>query len=304
LGALPIAHGSFIDYVAGLFDLAPVLAYLVVMTKRHSVFGLAFIMALFTALPLARAQEPARVDVALVLAVDVSLSMSYEEMGIQRRGYAAALTSDEVLAAISSGFHGRIAVTFFEWANNRWARELVGWTIIETREDAEVIAHELRTAYRRGERRTSISGGIQSAIRKLEELPFEADRKVIDMSGDGPNNQGVPVTEARDEAIAKGITINGLPLLTTGGFGGVFNIPDLDEYYRRCVIGGPASFMIPVNSWDQFPEAVRRKLVLEIGAVPPADMAPVIPAQITFGEPYDCLIGEKLWQQRRMFLDR
>ncbi|GGB42292.1 hypothetical protein GCM10011316_12730 [Roseibium aquae] len=272
------------------------------MKKWFLHFPLLLAVASLLGLAAARAQEP--VDVALVLAVDVSLSMSYEEMGIQRSGYAAALTSDEVLATIAGGFHGRIAVTFFEWANNSWARELVGWTIIETREDAEAIAKELRTAHRRGERRTSISGGIEAAMEKLENLPFEVDRKVIDISGDGPNNQGVPVTQARDEAIARGITINGLPLLTSGGFGGIFNIPDLDEYYRRCVIGGPASFMIPVNSWDQFPEAVRRKLVLEIGAVPPADLAPVIPAQITFGEPYDCLIGEKLWQQRRMFLDR
>ncbi|WP_244300789.1 DUF1194 domain-containing protein [Roseibium hamelinense] len=262
---------------------------------------------LLLALTPVRAQEPQRVDVALVMAVDVSLSMSYEEMGIQRRGYAAAITSGEVMQAIRQGAHQRIAVTFFEWANNTYSREIMGWTVIESPEDAELIAAKLRTEHVRGERRTSISGGIYHAVEALENMPFIAERKVIDVSGDGPNNQGLPVTAARDEALAKGITINGLPLITTGGYGSQFNIPDLDEYYRRCVIGGPLSFMIPVNSWDQFPEAVRRKLVLEIGAVPdgilPEDRR-VVPAQITFGKPYDCLVGEKLWRQRGFGLDR
>ncbi|WP_244327861.1 DUF1194 domain-containing protein [Roseibium sp. RKSG952] len=257
--------------------------------------------ALLASLLPVRAEQP--VDVALVLAIDVSLSMSQEEMALQRQGYAAAITSAEVLQAIRYGAHQRIAITFFEWANNTYAREIVGWSIIENSEDAEIVAASLRTVYRQGARRTSISGGIRHAVRVLDDIPFEAERRVIDISGDGPNNQGLPVTDARDEAIARGITINGLPLMTSGGYGSQFNIPDLDEYYRNCVIGGPLSFMIPVNSWDQFPEAVRRKLVLEIG-VGPREGAPVVPAQITFGEPYDCLVGEKLWLQRGFGLDR
>ena len=125
---------------------------------------------------------------------------------------------------------------------------------------------------------------------------------MIDVSGDGPNNAGGPVVPARDAALARGIIINGLPLMTTGGRGSYFNIPDLDRYYSRCVIGGPGSFMIPVNDWKQFPEAVRRKLVLEIGSRE-LFQPRVIPAQFRFEEPYDCLIGEKKWLQRRWQFD-
>ncbi|WP_244501797.1 DUF1194 domain-containing protein [Stappia sp. ES.058] len=250
--------------------------------------------------PLARAEVA--VDVALVLAVDVSRSMSHEEMRIQRRGYAAAISSPEVLRAIAQGPRGRIAVTLFEWAGDHHAREIVGWTMIETRADAEAVAAKLLSAYSQGERRTSISGGIDHAVGLLETMPYAAQRRVIDVSGDGPNNQGLPVTVARDAAVRKGITINGLPLMTEGGYGTIFNIPDLDEYYRRCVIGGPGAFMIPVDDWDQFAEAVRRKLVLEIGGlmppgVPDAD-ARVMPAQFDFQPPYDCLVGEKIWRER------
>jgi hypothetical protein len=257
-------------------------------------------IAILAVAPAARSEVA--VDVALVLAVDVSRSMSHEEMRIQRRGYADAIASAQVLRAISQGPYGRIAVTLFEWAGDHHAREIVGWTMIESRADAEAVAATLLTEYSLSERRTSISGGINHAVRLLEAVPFLAERRVIDVSGDGPNNQGLPVTVARDAAVAKGITINGLPLMTEGGYGSAFNIPDLDEYYRRCVIGGPGAFMIPVDDWDQFAEAVRRKLVLEIGALEPApkgtERARVMPAQFDFAPPYDCLIGEKIWRQR------
>jgi hypothetical protein len=130
-------------------------------------------------------------------------------------------------------------------------------------------------------------------------VPFSAGRHVIDISGDGPNNQGTPVTLARDAALERGHVINGLPLMTRGGVGFQFNIPDLDDYYRNCVIGGPASFVLPVVEWAQFPDAVRRKLILEIGGRVPQRPARVIPAQITFGPPYDCMIGEKIWRRMR-----
>ncbi len=242
----------------------------------------------------AGAQE--RVDVALVLAVDVSRSMSYEELRIQREGYAAAIASPEVFRAIQQGYEGRIAITFFEWAGNFHAQEIVGWTLIETPDHAKAVAARLLEGTSLGQRRTSISGAIQHGSSLFEDLPFAADRRVIDISGDGPNNQGIPVTEARDSALAQGISINGLPLMTQSGFGSQFNIDDLDEYYRRCVVGGPGSFVVPVNEWSQFPEAVRRKLVLEIGNY---QSAPKLwRAQIQFGKPYDCMIGEKLRQQR------
>jgi len=235
------------------------------------------------------------VDVALVLAVDVSRSMSPDEIRIQRRGYAEAITSPEVMRAIGQGAHGQIALTLFEWAADFHVREIVGWTIVATPADAQAVADRLLERSDAGATRTSISGAITQGMRLLDALPYTAERRVIDVSGDGPNNQGLPVTQARDAALAQGITINGLPLMTEDGFASWFSIPDLDTYYRRCVIGGPGSFMIPVHGWDQFPEAVRRKLVLEIGTAP---VPRVIPAQFQQPEPYDCLVGEKLWRQR------
>jgi hypothetical protein len=270
-----------------------------------------------------RGQPP--VDVALVLAVDVSRSMSLEELRIQRRGYAEAIVSPEVLRAIFGGAHGRIAITIFEWAADRHTREIQPWTLIETAADAQAVSDRLMEEDSRGERRTSISGAIARGIALVEAAPYPSERQVIDVSGDGPNNQGLPVTLERDRAIGKGITINGLPMMTRDGAGMLFGIDDLDEYYRHCVIGGPASFMIPVNGWDQFAEAVRRKLVLEIGGLAPdmprdpwrrpgAQPARIVPAGYVGGEritpvqlgneaPYDCMIGEKIWNQRRWIFD-
>jgi len=250
-------------------------------------------------LALSPAKAGEQVDVALVLAVDVSRSMSPEELLIQRKGYAAAVSSPEVVRAIEMGGYGRIALMMFEWANDSHAREIVGWTIIETQADAIAFAEKILADSTYGQRRTSISGAIRHAAAILEETSYLAERRVIDISGDGPNNQGLPVTIERDAALKRGLVINGLPLMTRGGVGFQFNIKDLDEYYRRCVIGGPSSFVIPVNDWAQFPEAVRRKLILEIGGRMPPEEPRIVPAQITFGEPYDCLVGEKIWRQMR-----
>lgn len=249
--------------------------------------------------PLLPAAAQEKVDVALVLAVDVSRSMSPDELQIQRQGYAAAIASPEVVRAISLGEHRRIALMMFEWANESHAREIVPWSVIETQADAREFADKVLEDTTYGQRRTSISGAIRHASALLDEAPFEASRRVIDISGDGPNNQGSPVTLARDAALAKGQVINGLPLMTKGGIGFQFNIPDLDTYYRRCVIGGPTSFVIPVIEWAQFPDAVRRKLILEIGGGMPRQPPRIIKAQITFEEPYDCLVGEKIWQRLR-----
>ncbi|WP_231710324.1 DUF1194 domain-containing protein [Roseibium limicola] len=252
--------------------------------------------------------EPIPVDVALVLAVDVSRSMSPEELLIQRRGYAAAIADPAVIKAIQFGAHGRIALTFFEWAGSGHAREIIGWSLIETAGDAQAFADRLGSGRSVAASRTSISGAIRHGSGLLDALPFQADRRVIDISGDGPNNEGVPVTLARDEAIKAGIAINGLPLLTSDGFYSSFSIPELDAYYRACVVGGPASFVVPVTDWEQFPEAVRRKLVLEIGGLMPdarSEGRPVMTVQYTARPAYDCMIGEKIWQQRRQqfFLD-
>jgi hypothetical protein len=251
----------------------------------------------------ASAAEP--VDVELVLAVDVSLSMSPMELEIQRRGYAAALMHERVLQAISEGAYGRIAVTYFEWAGTSTQHVIVPWTVISGKADAERVAARLSARPPNSARRTSVAAAIEFGADLLAESPYKGVKRVIDISGDGPNNQGQPVETARDAAIKQGITVNGLPLMTTGGFAGAFDVLDLDRYYTECVIGGPGAFMIPVNDWAQFPEAVRRKLVLElagpwspawrqeIGREPPRVIEAQAPA-----DPADCMIGEKMWRDR------
>ncbi|MDZ7599872.1 MAG: DUF1194 domain-containing protein, partial [Hoeflea sp.] len=204
--------------------------------------------------------------------------------------------------------YGSIAITMFEWAGDGSIREVFDWTRVENAADADRLSALVLQSVPIGQRRTSISGALKHAVKRLEEAPFEGFRKVIDVSGDGPNNHGGPVLNAREEALASRIVINGLPLMTSDGPGGGFNIGDLDTYYAECVIGGPGSFLVPVRSWDQFPEAVRRKLILEIGSLP-LDVPDVVPAQALpqplrpSTEPYDCLIGEKIWEQRRWMFD-
>jgi hypothetical protein len=268
-----------------------------------------FLMALGLALvaPAAQARDP--VDVALVLAVDVSRSMSPRELEIQRDGYAAALAHPDVIRAIAQGAYGRIAVTMFEWAGSGSVRQVFDWTLVESAEDAERVADTVRRSQPFPQRRTSISGAIEHGLARLEASPYEGFRKVIDISGDGPNNQGGPVLEARAKALEQRIVINGLPLMTSDGPGSGFNIADLDAYYSNCVIGGPGSFLVPVNQWDQFPEAIRRKLILEIGGIAP--LQPTVRLAQAFGaqnlrpasEPYDCLVGEKIWEQRQWIFD-
>jgi len=262
-------------------------------------------LAWLAAAPAAPAQDaparPIEVDVELVLMVDVSRSMSPAELEIQRRGYAEALTSPHVLAAINEGLLGRIAVTYVEWAGSWNQRVIVEWRLLAGREDAEAIAGILRLGAAPGMRRTSISGALMTGAEMIEGNGFEGLRKVIDISGDGPNNEGGPVESARDSVLARGIIVNGLPLMTQdeGYFGGTWSIPDLDRYYEACVIGGPGAFVLPVTSWERFAEAVRRKLVLELaGRVPDGGPERLWQAQAERPEPYDCLVGEKMWQQR------
>ncbi|MGD9812147.1 MAG: DUF1194 domain-containing protein [Sphingobium sp.] len=248
------------------------------------------------------------VDVELVLAVDVSLSMSPMELEIQRDGYAAALTDDKVIEAIRSGYHGQIAITYFEWAGATTQRIIVPWTIIAGKEDAERVARQLTAAPPNSARRTSISGALEYGSDLLAESPFRGVKRVIDISGDGPNNQGPPVDATRDQLAVQGITVNGLPLMTNGGITSAYDVDELDRYYADCVITGPGAFVVPVNDWSQFPEAIRRKLVLELASVGSplraADEAanpPVLQAQVT--SKYDCLIGEKLWRDRSWIWD-
>lgn len=239
------------------------------------------------------------VDVELFLAVDVSRSMSPAELEIQRRGYAEALSSAAVMEAVESGMLGRIALTYVEWAGEYSQRVIVPWQVLASAEDARQIAQTITAQFDAGLRRTSISGALLYATQDFEDNGFEGLRRVIDVSGDGPNNQGRPVTRARDKALAEGFIINGLPLMTTDALSELWGIPDLDQYYKNCVIGGPGAFVVPVYSWDQFADAVTRKLVLEIAAAP----TPAPQANLRKVATYDCLVGEKMWERNRGYFE-
>jgi hypothetical protein len=257
------------------------------------------IFALLAALWLAQpaAADRLEVDLELMLMVDVSRSMTERELEIQRQGYAAALRSEDIYAAVRSGLLQRVALSYVEWAGTQ--EVIVDWRLLESQADLEAFATTLTASFNPALRRTSISGALTFGTRSIETNAFEGLRKVIDVSGDGPNNQGRPVTEARDAALSGGITINGLPLMTREGMGSQWHLDDLDVYYEACVTGGPGAFVIPVLAWEDFAEAVRRKLVLEIAARPPTERVQRI--QFTPRPSYDCLIGEKMWEQRRMY---
>lgn len=242
-------------------------------------------------------QDGTEVDLELVLAVDVSRSMSPDELEVQRRGYAEALRSREVVEAITAGMIGRIAVTYIEWAGEYAQRSTVDWTLIEGAADAKAFAARIGAHVVPGMRRTSISGALLYAVDSFEDNGFHGLRRVVDISGDGPNNQGRPVYMARDRALAQGITINGLPLMTPEDQLAIWDIADLDVYYEDCVVGGPGAFVLPVHGWAQFPDAVKRKLVLEIAGLTPAAPERLWRAQSRAEA--DCMIGEKIWERYR-----
>ena len=237
----------------------------------------------------------ATVDVELVLAVDVSYSMDMDELAIQREGYAQAIVSKEFLQALKSLPNGKIAITYFEWAASSDQKIIIPWRVIDGPETADAVADEiLKTPIRRASR-TSISGAINFAMPLFEANPYKGVRRVIDISGDGPNNNGVPVLGARDAALAKGIVINGLPIMVKEPSYSTMDIDNLDFYYEDCVIGGPGSFVVAIKDRDKFKEAIRSKLLLEV-----ADLMPerqVVP--VAEKEPrVSCMIGEKIWQDR------
>ena len=220
----------------------------------------------------AHAGEP--VDLALVLAVDVSRSIDDHEFELQRQGYAAALTSPRVLSAIQSGPLNAIAVTFIEWSSDGEQKVVVDWSVLKDGETAGAFAQAILDAPRSFYSRTSISGAIDFAVRDFARCGVEPSRRVIDVSGDGTNNSGRPVTDARDAAIAAGVTINGLAIINEHPEGvyaqnHVHPPEGLPEYYRRNVIGGDGSFLRQVEGFGSFAEAIRQKLITEIGAVPP-----------------------------------
>lgn len=242
------------------------------------------------------------VDVELVLAVDVSWSMDLAEQRIQREGYSAAFRSPSVQQAIRTGGLGRVAVTYVEWAGSGMQAIVIPWTLIDSREAADAFAYRLEQEEPTRARRTSISAALDYTARLFDANGYAGLRQVIDVSGDGPNNQGRPVADARDAALARGLTINGLPLMTSGGAGQSWgSIERLDRYYADCVTGGPGSFVIPVDDWSQFPDAVQRKLVMELaGTWPrPAAHTPADEPRPAAATGTDCGIGERMWHERQ-----
>lgn len=235
------------------------------------------------------------VDTEVVLAVDISYSMDPEEQALQREGYIAAITSREFMQALRGGMHGKIAMTYFEWAGPFDQRVVVPWRLIDGPEAADAFVNEIaRAPYRRASR-TSISAALNFGKPLFDGSGYRGVRRVIDVSGDGANNSGPLVALVRDEVVAAGITINGLPIMLKRPNSFTMDVEQLDIYYEDCVIGGPGAFVIPIRERDQFKEATRTKLVLEIAALP--EGAKVVPAQ-SRAPRISCTIGEQMWRER------
>ncbi len=237
------------------------------------------------------------VDLELVIAVDVSFSMDQREQAIQRNGYVDALQSPSVLRAIRGGPLGRIAVTYVEWGGN--AVQTVPWTVIDSAQSAARFARTLQRQPMRRLPFTSISDTIALARRLIGSNAFQARRRVIDISGDGPNNYGAPAPVARDAAIREGITIDGLPVMLERPSSAP-TIPDIDAYYRHCVIGGNGAFLMRVTSLKGFGDAIRKKLVTEITGPGLSELSGARLRRVGYGSipPYNCLVGEELQEHR------
>jgi hypothetical protein len=239
------------------------------MTKAFQ-FVVAAMMALCLSAPTLRAAES--VDLLLVLAADVSRSIDTPKFQLQRDGYAAAITDPRVLNVIRSGPNHRIAVCFVEWSGIGAQKLVIDWMIIRDDDSAHQFSSQIVEAQRSFSDRTSISGGIDFAMAQFARAPYDSKRRTIDVSGDGTNNSGREVTAARDDAVAQGVTINGLVILSerplawnadhTNPPGG------LDAYYRDNVIGGPGAFVMTAMNFDSFGQAIINKMIAEIAAVP------------------------------------
>lgn len=219
------------------------------MTRRAV---LASTPAMFAAA--ARAQTV--VDLQLVLAVDASGSVNQERFELQRRGYANAFRNPKVLRAMLGQPRG-VAITMMQWTGPEMQVDVVPWLLIDSQRAVASLADRIEASQRRlfggG---TSISGAIDYAVTMFSRSPFTSERRIIDISGDGTNNRGRAVTDARDQAVAAGLRINGLPILSLE--------PKLDDYYRASVIGGPGAFVVPAATYDVFADAIVQKLILEI----------------------------------------
>ncbi len=214
--------------------------------------------------------------------------------GVLRRGLTIeALTSPLVLDAIRKGMVGKVAVTYIEWAGVNTRHVIADWSIIEDQASAEAFVQKLREAPVRRARRTSVTTAIEFSIDRLKQAQVRPIRRVIDISGDGPNNEGGLVTRARDAAVEAGVVINGLPIIIKRGWSSPYDVDNLDDYYRDCVIGGPGSFMLTITEKDQFAPAIKQKILREL-ASPSQNDVTATPAR---GET-DCTMGERQWRQQ------
>ena len=240
-------------------------------TIRGWLWLIALALAMPANAPSARAAEP--VDLLLVLASDVSRSVDHAKFKLQRDGYAEAISDKRVLEAITSGRHRRIAVTFVEWSGASAQRVVIDWTVIDGESSARKFGDQLLELPRSFAERTAIGSAIDFSVALMERTPFTSARRTIDVSGDGTNNSGRDVTISRDEALVKGITINGLVILSerpmtwnpehTNPPGGLAN------YFRNNVVGGPGAFVIVAENFSSFGQAIIKKLIAEIAEAPP-----------------------------------
>lgn len=239
-------------------------------------FVVALLALLAASWPLRAEEED--VDLLLVLAADVSRSVDEQKFRLQREGYAGAITDPRVVKAMTAGPKGRIAVIFLEWSGEGQHATVMDWTMIASAADAEKVAAQFRSATRRFMGRTSISSAIDYAMLQLQRSPFAAQRKVIDISGDGTNNSGRVVTDARDEAIAEGAVINGLVILseTPLSFNPTHTHPPggLTKYFEENVIGGPGAFVVEAENFEAFGQSLISKLIKEIAAGEPSPAPP------------------------------
>jgi hypothetical protein len=271
----------------------------------------------------AQAQDRKEVDLALALAIDISGSIDPDEAHLQRQGYVQAFRDPVIVRAILGGAHGRIAVAYYEWSDSWMQKLLLDWTLLDSEQAIAAFAQRLADAPISIARRTSISGAIRYAIPLFGRSPYDPVRKVLDISGDGSNNDGGMVTDMRHEALKERISINGLPIMNDrpNPFG-FPNEADLDEYYLHCVTGGPHSFVEVARSFEDFPRAVRKKLLQEVADTDMDDRGPRVLkpgirfAQSTRREPAEsdytkfirpgyepgCDVGERrsreFWQKR------
>ena len=273
--------------------------------------GSSLVGALFLAVHLiapATAQMKTPVDLELVMATDVSWSIDDAEAQLQRQGIADAFRSSEIVRAIRTGVLRRIAVAYMDYSSAHFNKIIIDWRIIHDQASAEKFADDLLAAPLSSGRRTSISDAVEMAAEMIVSNAIEGTRRVIDVSGDGPNNWGNQVDDVRDTTTKRRITINGLPIMNPAdAFNSRYYLADLDLYYRGCVIGGPGAFYIVANSFKDYARAVRRKLVMEIaGAVPIKTNPPralvikaasdttLRPSPAGYTYPKGCDIGERM----------